>query len=87
MVVLHDYVVDNVPGVGRIDEGDVSDELKEKALEGDVVLLKAKNSWGKKSGPYKGYLFMSRNYVAAKMLSYMVHKDGLTDVIKKRFNL
>lgn len=45
-----------------------------------------KNSWGK-MGPYKGYLFMSRNYVAAKMLSYMVHKDGLTDAIKKQFKL
>ncbi len=45
-----------------------------------------KNSWGK-VGKYKGYLFMSRNYVAAKMLSYMVHKDGLTPEIKKQFKL
>ena len=35
-----------------------------------------KNSWGK-VGPYKGYLFMSRPYMAAKMLSFMVHKGGL----------
>ncbi|MFT7618164.1 MAG: bleomycin hydrolase [Planctomycetota bacterium] len=46
-----------------------------------------KNSWGTQVGPYKGYLFMSRNYVAAKMLSYMVHKDGLTDALKKSFKL
>ena len=46
MVVLEDYVVDNVPGYGYIGEGDVSDEMKEAALQGDIVLLKAKNSWG-----------------------------------------
>ena len=46
-----------------------------------------KNSWGTKIGPYKGYLFMSRPYVMAKMLSYMVHKDGLTASIRKQFGL
>jgi hypothetical protein len=46
MVVLEDYTVKNVPGVGEIGEGEVSDELKAKALKGDVVTLKAKNSWG-----------------------------------------
>ncbi len=46
-----------------------------------------KNSWGKRVGPYNGYIFMSANYVAAKMLSFMVHKDGLTADIKKQFKL
>ncbi|MCA8943970.1 MAG: aminopeptidase, partial [Planctomycetes bacterium] len=35
-----------------------------------------KNSHGS-GGPFAGHLYMSRNYVAAKMLSFMVHKDGL----------
>src|SRR5690606_22254175 len=46
MVVLSDYTVDNAPGYGYIGEGEVSDEMKEAALAGDIVLLKAKNSWG-----------------------------------------
>jgi hypothetical protein len=50
MVVLEDYTVDNVPdengGFFSIEEGEVSDELKQKALEGDVRYLVAKNSWG-----------------------------------------
>lgn len=43
-----------------------------------------KNSWGG-VGPYDGYLFMSRNYLALKMLSYTVHEDGLPQDLKKRF--
>ena len=35
-----------------------------------------KNSWGP-IGPYKGYLFMSENYVRAKGLAYMVNEDAL----------
>lgn len=46
MVVLEDYVVDNVPGVGTIGEGDVSPELKQLALQGTLRFLKSKNSWG-----------------------------------------
>ena len=46
MVVLDDYVVENVPGVGTIGEGEVDDRLKELALKGNIKFLKAKNSWG-----------------------------------------
>lgn len=46
MVVLSDYTVNNAPGFGYIGEGVVTDEMKEAALAGDIVLLKAKNSWG-----------------------------------------
>ncbi|MCB9882967.1 MAG: aminopeptidase [Planctomycetes bacterium] len=28
-------------------------------------------------GPFKGYVYISRNYIAAKVLSFMVHEDGL----------
>lgn len=50
MVVLEDYVVDRAPdgrgGLMSIGEGDVSTELKARALQGDVRYLKIKNSWG-----------------------------------------
>lgn len=46
MVVLDDYTVDQVPGIGEIGEGEVSDEKKQLALEGRLRTLKAKNSWG-----------------------------------------
>jgi len=35
-----------------------------------------KNSWGQR-GTYRGFLFVSENFMRAKALSYMVHKDGL----------
>jgi hypothetical protein len=46
LTVLEDYTVTNVPGIGRIGRGDVSAELKEKALEGEIETLVVKNSWG-----------------------------------------
>jgi hypothetical protein len=46
LTVLEDYTVTDVPGVGRIGRGDVSAELKEKALEGQIETLIVKNSWG-----------------------------------------
>ncbi len=42
-----------------------------------------KNSWGG-VGPYEGYLFMSRRYVESKMLSFMVHADGLPEGFLER---
>ena len=35
-----------------------------------------KNSHGQ-GGPYAGHVYISRNYLAAKMLSFMTHKDAL----------
>lgn len=46
LVVLHDYTVKNAPGVGDIGEGDVSDDLKAKAVDGELDYLVVKNSWG-----------------------------------------
>lgn len=46
MVALEDYVVTNVPGYGTIGEGNTSDEVKQAALQGELVYLKSKNSWG-----------------------------------------
>jgi hypothetical protein len=46
LLVLEDYTVDNVPGIGTLGEGEMSDDLKQAALLGDVTTIKAKNSWG-----------------------------------------
>ena len=40
-----------------------------------------KNSWGEIS-PYKGYLYMSKAYVAMKTVAIMVHRDALPESIK-----
>jgi bleomycin hydrolase len=53
-----------------------------KDEEGGTYYL-TKNSWGA-VGPHQGYLYMSKNYVALKMLGMMVHKDGLPSEIKEK---
>ncbi len=70
MVVLEDYVVDNVPGLGRIGEGDMPPEIKAKAVLGDLVYLKAKNSWGTNRpdrGVTDGYTRFSMDYLNAQL--------------------
>jgi hypothetical protein len=70
MVVLEDYTVENAPGFGTIGEGEVSDEMKQAALDGDLVLLKAKNSWGKNRsdrGLTDGYTRFDRDYLTGQM--------------------
>ncbi len=47
------------------------------------VFYMVKNSWGK-VGPYKGVLYISKDYMALKTLAIMVHKDGLAPVITKK---
>lgn len=34
-------------------------------------------------GPYKGYLFFRDDFVRLKMLTFMVHKDAVADLLKK----
>lgn len=46
LTVLEDYTVKDVPGIGVIGRGDVSDELKQQALLGSLDTLFVKNSWG-----------------------------------------
>ena len=70
MVVLEDYVVDNVPGVGTIGEGDVSPELKQLALQGNLRYLKAKNSWGTnrpERGLIDGYTRFNWDYINGQL--------------------
>ncbi len=50
-----------------------------------------KNSWGIKSGKkdrkYKGYWYMSEQYVKLRGLAFTVHKDAIPDEIKEKLGL
>ena len=45
-----------------------------------------KNSWGE-IGPYKGEIYTSKSYFDMKTIAIMVHKDALSDKMKKRLGL
>ena len=51
------------------------------------LYFKTKNSWGKKSNEYSGYLYMSENYVKLKTVAIMVHKKAIPDNIAKKMGL
>lgn len=70
MVVLQDYAVKDVPGIGVIAEGDQPDEVKAKAIEGSLTMLKAKNSWGKNRpdrGLTDGYTRFDIEYLTSQL--------------------
>jgi hypothetical protein len=46
-----------------------------------------KNSWGTERSPFGGYLNMSENYVRAKTIAIMVHKNGIPGEIKTKLGL
>lgn len=46
-----------------------------------------KNSWGTENSEYKGYLYMSRNYMLAKTLYITLHKDALPPAMKTRLGI
>lgn len=46
-----------------------------------------KNSHGKNAGPYEGYVYLSPNYVRAKVNSITVHKDALTTEMRERLRI
>jgi hypothetical protein len=78
MVVLEDYTVTNAPGFGDIGEGDVSDEMKAAALDGELATLVAKNSWGKNRpdrGLTDGYTRFDREYLLSQ-LAWKDDEDG-----------
>lgn len=70
MIVLHDYTVRNVPGVGSLGEGDLSDADKALALDGDLEYLVVKNSWGadRPDRPWlrNGYSRLSWDYLLGR---------------------
>lgn len=71
LVVLSDYVVNNVPGYGWLGEGDMDEETKEAALLGELVYLKAKNSWGTNRadrGLTDGYTRFDLPYMTGQLL-------------------
>ena len=45
-----------------------------------------KNSWGE-TGKYKGIWYMSENFVKAKTLNYVVHKDAIPKDIRKKLGI
>lgn len=54
--------------------------------EGKLFFL-TKNSHGKDRGPYEGHLYMSENYVRAKVDCILVHKDSIPAEIKAKLGL
>jgi len=46
-----------------------------------------KNSWGTENSEYKGFLYMSRNFMLAKTLYITVHKDALPAEMKSKLGL
>jgi len=52
-----------------------------------TVYYKTKNSWGPSSNTMGGYLNMSENYVRAKTIYIMVHKDAIPAGIKTKLGL
>ena len=46
-----------------------------------------KNSWGKESNNYGGYLHMTEDYVRLKTVAIMVHKDAIPKNILEKLNL
>lgn len=66
MVVVTDYTADNVPGVGSVEEGPVSPEIRAAALDGTLRYFKVKNSWGinrAERGLTDGYSRIYLNYM------------------------
>jgi hypothetical protein len=70
MVTLEDYTVDNVPGYGTLGEGDMDAAAKAAAVNGRLVYLKSKNSWGKnrpERGLTDGYTRFKANYLFGQL--------------------
>ncbi len=70
MIVLHDYTVSDVPGIGYLGEGDLSLEQKAAALSGQLDVFVAKNSWGRHrwDRPWlgEGYSRFTWDYLSAR---------------------
>lgn len=66
LTVLEDYTVTDVPGIGSIGRGEVSDELQELARLGTLDQLVVKNSWGvnrPERGIKDGITLFDRSYL------------------------
>lgn len=47
---------------------------------------KVKNSWGDKND-YKGYIYVSKNYVRYKTTAILLHKNGVPNELRNKMNL
>ncbi|HET9237653.1 MAG TPA: hypothetical protein VFO10_10400 [Oligoflexus sp.] len=66
LTVLEDYTVTDVPGIGSIGRGEVSEELQAQALLGTLDTLVVKNSWGvdrPERGIKEGITLFDRSYL------------------------
>ena len=45
-----------------------------------------KNSWGE-TGEYKGIWYMSKNFIIAKTMDYMVNKNAIPKEIRKKLGI
>ena len=45
-----------------------------------------KNSWGEKND-YKGYIYVSKNYVRYKTTAFLLHKDALPQDLQEKMHL
>jgi bleomycin hydrolase len=58
--------------------------------QNEEIFYLIKNSWGTgtpRTGPYDGHIYVSENYMRAKLESFMVHKDGVPEDMKTRLNI
>jgi len=58
---------------------------KAKDQNGTMYYI-TKNSWGTEN-PYKGFQYVSRNYMMMKTVAIMVHKDAIPQDIKKKLGI
>jgi bleomycin hydrolase len=57
-----------------------------KDKNGTIFYL-TKNSWGKNSNKYGGYLYMSKWFVQLKTLAVLVHKNAIPKELKKKLGI
>lgn len=57
------------------------------ADENGKKYYRIKDSWGPDEGPYEDLEYLSENFVRAKALFIMVHKDGLPSAVKKKLGI
>jgi bleomycin hydrolase len=55
--------------------------------QNNVKYYITKNSYGTVSNPFGGYLNMSENYIRAKTISIMVHKNAIPQEIKSKLGI